>query len=71
MALPVTDTLIQLARTILPSDSWGTFSELAFRLAGESQKATAIPALALVASVSLLVVVGWLWTVTRLWRWFR
>lgn len=45
-----------------------TFSEQALWAAGESQKVTAIPALTLVASSSLLVVVLWIWGMALVWR---
>lgn len=53
-------TLTDLARSLLSEEGIRTFSEKALWFAGESQKPTAIPALVLVAAVSLLVVVGWL-----------
>ena len=44
------------------------FSRLAFVAAGESQKATAIPALVAVAALSLLAVVLWIGAVAWVWR---
>jgi len=48
-----------------------TFSQLALQAAGESQKATAIPALVAVASLSLLVVLVWVAAIRFAWRGLR
>jgi len=65
------DGIVSFARAHLSDEGLRFFSDRALWAAGESQKATAIPALVLVASSSLLVVLLWIALVTELVRWVR
>ncbi len=56
---PVIDTIMDFARSNISDEGLRFFSEKAFWLADESQKATAIPALTLIASLSLLFLLLW------------
>ena len=56
----MTETIMGFVQSVLPPEAIPVFSERALWFAAESQKATAIPALTLVASLSLLVVVLWI-----------
>ena len=60
--------LLDFARSHLSPEGIQFFSDRALWAAGESQKATAIPALVLVGSASLLVLLAWIWLVGLLWR---
>ena len=54
------EAIVGYARANLSPEGIQVFSERALWLAAESQKATAIPALTLVASLSLLVALLWI-----------
>ena len=65
------DDVVHFARAHLSDEGLRLFSDRALWAASESQKATAIPALVLVASSSLLVVVLWIALVAAMVRWVR
>lgn len=69
--MTVVDVVISAARDMLSDDGLRELSRQALWLAGESQKPTALPALTLVASTSLLVVMLWLAAVATAIRWIR
>ncbi len=58
------DMIVDYARNNISPEGLKFFSEKAFWLATESQKATAIPALTLVASLSLLFLLFWVAAIT-------